>query len=570
MVKLTPYDNNLITMLIKKFFLKYRIVPIAVLLALVLFTLPCSSNSNNGRFTANTTEEMSPHSFAPLSGLATIATSRAAQVEVTVMGEIPVKSSFLDFSTERVVPIIGLYPDRLNTIILDITDESGETITKMYTLQTEPLPDPEADPAPDGNVIMPQITIVKSSLPEDDSRLFLVSGNGADFIFDRQGNIRWYLGDDPERETERPTGGLIYTQLANGNFALGSNRHVGNSEQNPIGYWFKTLVEIDLSGRIINRYDIENYIHHAVVEDSHHNLLVATSAPGTTSEDVAIIINRNDGRTLTTFDFGDLLKQPQLSDGTTDTESTRAKAVVGGRPDDWAHINSITQDTRPDGCHCFLFSVRQQSAIANIQLDDYDGIPKVQWIIANREGWDPDIQDQIIASSDPSMSDDLPADDLPAGQHSMQFLNEDRSLVVFDNGANRGLYPPETPAGETQPADQYNTNEVRHYEFSRDNQVTVGWRWSPENSEYKSHRLGSARYLKESDSYLILLPAYADPTAPGSENSILPARIIEVRKSDKETIFEAEIENLGSVTASFQVFIPELTFSASTGSANGN
>lgn len=233
-----------------------------------------------------------------------------------------------------------------------------------------------------------------------------------------------------------------------------------------------------------------------------------------------------------------------------------------GRPDDWAHINSITQDSRPNGCHCLLFSLRQQSAIVNVRLDDYDQSPALEWIIADKEGWTSDVEASILDFTPDSM-----ADDRPSGQHSIQFLNEDASLVLFDNGTNRGIYPPQVPMGGTEVADQYNANEVRHYRFDQDNKVFVDWSWPPDGSEYAEYQkyigssVGSVRYLADRESYLILLP----PPTPGREteadSEILQIRVIEVREEDQEIIFEATIDPLGNSTNSFQVFMPELLFS---------
>lgn len=240
---------------------------------------------------------MSPHSLAPLSGVAAVSPDGVVQIEITVMGEIPITSVFTDVSSRASLPIVGLYPGRSNTILLEISDADGNTVAERYTLEADAIPD---------SARVPEVTIIRNSLEAEDSLLFFVSGNGADFIFDKSGEIRWYLGEDPELEAALEegllAGGLVYSQLENGNLALGSKRHA------TLPYWFRDVLEMDFSGQVINRYEIEEYVHHAVVEDSHHNLVVATSAPGTTSEDVAIIIDRDDGSLKSTFDFGDLLQ----------------------------------------------------------------------------------------------------------------------------------------------------------------------------------------------------------------------------------------------------------------------
>ena len=63
---------------------------------------------------------LNPAGIAPLSAVAILTTREECQVDVKVMGDIPVEGSFDTWSTFHSIPVLGLYASRNNQIELTL------------------------------------------------------------------------------------------------------------------------------------------------------------------------------------------------------------------------------------------------------------------------------------------------------------------------------------------------------------------------------------------------------------------------------------------------------------------
>ncbi len=161
----------------------------------------CGSESVSGIVDENCNINLSLNTnpWAPLAGLAEFNTEGEFKIMVRVManqdGGQEIQGEFDDFNTSHRIPILGLYPDFNNRVEIIRLDRDGNGARQVCNLQTNPLP-----------VSIPQLNIVVNNIPADEKRFYFVGGNGADFIFDKTGAVRWYLGEHEP--------GLVYNQLS--------------------------------------------------------------------------------------------------------------------------------------------------------------------------------------------------------------------------------------------------------------------------------------------------------------------------------------------------------------------
>ena len=475
--------------------------------------VPCSSIQEN------------TNSWSPLTAVATFSTDVETKVTIKVSGKEPngqtIEKTYENFNTSHTVPVVGLYPDFENKVEIMIADREGKTATQECLWQTGPIPD---------SAQVPQQIEVTTPLASDSNSLFLVAGNGGDFVVDTQGEIRWHLGYTSDPVASDPKRGLIFNKLKNENFILGFES-VG-PEGTP-GYFFKKLLEMDILGNKIKRYDIPDYVHHSVLEDIFGNLVVATSNPMTTSEDLIIVLDRSTGEQVNTcnsYDFLDIL-------GYDNVASTRARAVHG-RADDWAHINAMSYNPITGN---YVFSLRQQSAVIEVACEEYDNSFIVQWVLGHSKGWEPSVADKLIPL-DPAVNTKL-----PGGQHSISLIGREgvTYLLVFDNGTNRGVYSTFAPDNPPNPHMQ-NKNRIIEYKLNdkntdnlNDDRFEITWEYEP-NENYNSFRLGSVKEL-ENGNFLILFPSPGGTEAP-------PTRIIQITR-DKKIIYDIKFPGYNSTWA---------------------
>ncbi|MEE0510048.1 MAG: aryl-sulfate sulfotransferase [Peptococcaceae bacterium] len=236
-----------------------------------------------------------------------------------------------------------------------------------------------------------------------DNLMFMTpSLNSHPVAYDHNGEIRWYLTELFNFDIKR---------AKNGNLLYGSPRFVHAP------YHTAGLCEMTIGGKILKEYRIPGGYHHDHFEMPDGNLLILTQdLDSGTLEDMCVLVDRQTGDILKTWDYKDVLP--------TDVASS------GSRTDhDWFHNNSVWYDEKTDS---IVLSGRHQDAI--VCLDFQTGALK--WIIGDPEGWPQDMVERYFFTP----IGDLDHFDWQYEQHAAVVL-PDGDIMCFDNGHWRSKNP---------------------------------------------------------------------------------------------------------------------------------
>ena len=412
-----------------------------------LFSLFACENEEQPRFESEIIEQVqvlkNPSIVAPLTAELFVQTNTEASVSIRIVGkhgsESDVVKSFPEMTTIFNIPVLGMYPDFLNTVELTFFDANGNSIgTHKEEIQTSPLI-PE----------MPEIEVSTANLSSIKPGFNLVNyfGHNGDFfpqrpfMFDAFGDIRWFLdySNHPELNRLFFDNGII--ELQNGNLVFGE-QSTGK------------VYEIDRFGDILNEWSLQGYgFHHTLIEKPNGNLLVTVNDPASpTIEDVIIELDRRNGNLANIWELRislDLWRRGWPSD-------------ISNLDVDWLHANGLAYSEQDNA---LIVSGRTQGVFklsANNELI---------WILAPHRAWGNngrgvdmnqylltplDQQGNLI--TDPAVLDGSvshPDFDWAWYQHS-PILLPNGNLMVFDNGDNRNYRQP----GQYSRAVEYKIDEI--------------------------------------------------------------------------------------------------------------
>jgi arylsulfate sulfotransferase len=408
------YDGNNKASIMSKSLI--RTVAFSFLLAALPSAIDSASPQLRGLLSGNIEVNLNPTGIVPLAALATFETRQACDVQMRIPGRVEVVQYFKDGSTSHEVPILGLYPGRTNIVFLTLIPHHGTPETRIVPITTDPLP-----------AFLPDIVIETS----DSSRmepgmtlcdLAITIGKTATtfpIIFDRNGEVRWYLD-----LSALPGFCVPFERLSDGNFVFG----IGES-----------IFEYDMLGRRQARIVEPNYnFHHDIREIPGNRFLAAVDKRGTTIinslgekpsiEDHVLAIDRGTGRILNEWDLRKIL------------DVRRNEAVNSNG--DWFHNNAIWYSPADN---CLILSGRHQGVV-KVTWDN-----RLVWIFSPRLGWGPAGWDGSGPETSPYLltavdaagnpyTDEVqngfePADDFDWswGQHNAQ-ISPGGTMSLFDNG----------------------------------------------------------------------------------------------------------------------------------------
>ena len=296
-------------------------------------------------------------------------------------------------ATEHEFKVIGLIPNRKNTVALTCTAQDGTSRTSTFTVKTPALKGEEEECL--------AVTAGESNTPLADG-LFTILGNDSSkldfmYLYDNAGQIR---GEVP----------II---------GYRSHRLLFPGDGSTIMSVSTTkMAQINAIGQVVNVWSTGDYeLHHDYAFDDDGNLLVLASHVGSEAdldidraavkkdkgervnvEDLIIKIDVTTGDVSLVLDLGDIF--PDL----------KANAKVAQDGDlDWIHINTIQWL----GNGAVLLSSRETSTV--IKLTDIFGTPTVDWLMGSPDFWaGSGFEDKLLqAQGDFSLN---------AGQHSVTYL----------------------------------------------------------------------------------------------------------------------------------------------------
>ena len=314
-------------------------------------------------------------------------------------------------ATEHEFKVIGLIPNRKNTVTLTCTAQDDTSRTSTFTVETPALKGEEQERL--------AVTAGESNTPLADGFLTILGNDSSKldfmYLYDSAGQIRGevpIIGYRSHRLLFPGDGSMIMS--------------VSTTK----------MAQINATGQVVNVWSTGDYeLHHDYAFDDDGNLLVLASHVGSEAdldidraavkkdkgervnvEDLIIKIDVTTGDVSLVLDLGDIF--PDL----------KANAKVAQDGDlDWIHINTIQWL----GNGAVLLSSRETSTV--IKLTDIYGTPTVDWLMGSPDFWaGSGFEDKLLqAQGDFTLN---------AGQHSVTYLpNSDTAttgryqVLLYDN-----------------------------------------------------------------------------------------------------------------------------------------
>ena len=300
--------------------------------------------------------------------------------------------------------VLGLLPDRTNTITLTITDETGGTTERV--IEREGL----------GLLGTEEVRLKQPVQPAEGTDLgnglYAILGNDSDdqdfmFYYDANGVLR---GEVPI---------LFYR----------SHRLLFDDDGL---MWFSASTEkmaaMDRLGRLVKILDLgDRYIlHHDYAFDADQNLvLLATELNRSDGcvQDQIVKLDTDTGKVTPLLDMGDMFPEYKMS---TDHAGIDESDLSATGKWDWIHFNTIQM--LPDGSA--LLSARETSTI--IKIDDLEGTPTLDYMIGEPSVWAGTPQEDDFLTKVGDFPD-------TGGQHSITYVDDPALpdgqyyLYMFDN-----------------------------------------------------------------------------------------------------------------------------------------
>ncbi|MCI5730533.1 MAG: aryl-sulfate sulfotransferase [Eubacterium sp.] len=287
-----------------------------------------------------------PFGEAPLTALAMFSLEAPAKVRVTTRGDIPETDyvSVLPKRRNHRVPILGLYPNRVNKVKIELlNDEDTVLASHEISVRTKGLP-------PD----LRKAVSVKKVAKDPAFENILINGgvNIHTCAFDREGKIRYWLRRNPR--------GYGIFPLSDGHFFYMEKEISVPSFSNP-----QTVQSYDMDyfGRVYRTYLVENGVHHTAEEKVGGNILTGSNTMLEHTEDRVIEIDRKTGEIVWQLDIWDLFDDTY-------------KDMM-----DWCHVNSAAYYEKD---HSILISLRNVHAVISV---DYD-TKKLRWMLSDPKFWE--------------------------------------------------------------------------------------------------------------------------------------------------------------------------------------
>ncbi len=383
---------------------------------------------------------LNPYLIPPLTAVIAFYTETKVPVTMTVAGLEPAGNITKTFppATEHVLPVLGLYPGKDNVVKLSLPDRR----TQWVSITTAPLH--KAVKLPD--------SIHTTAEYMDGQLMFVIPAMGAlPAAYDYHGDCRWYC-------TESLT--FAIKDLQNGRLSIGSSRLM----EKP--YYTTGLLEMDLVGKIYVEYRLPGGYHHDQFEMEDGNLLVLTECfQSGTVEDMCVLLDRNDGSILKTWDFKDILPQDASPSGSWSAH-------------DWFHNNALWYDKNTDS---ITLSGRHQDVLINIDFETGN----LNWILGDPEGWPKELTDNYFLK--------------PVGNLEWQYeqhaciITPDGDLMTFDNGHYRSKNPEHYRQGK----DNYSRG-VRYRIDWKNRTVQQIWQYGKERGcEFFSPYISNVDYYED-------------------------------------------------------------------------
>ncbi len=404
----------------------------------------------NGEYTFESPYvQLDPYGESPLTAIALFQTDTPARISVHVQGDTlkaDVDFTFDSYTTRHTIPILGLYPDRVNSVILTATGQDGAQNETVLEIVTEPLPS-----------FFTRFVLIAETVDEANYAEGLnfpsmgLNHINYPFAFDCNGAIRWYLPNyinDIE---------LFFFRDCKEGFIIGKGDHRGDT----------SFSVINVLGKVFAYYYSPLGSHHDLFQTDHDSWIVTGSEPEHrwTVEDILYEISTVNGRILNILDFKTVLERTRTYGHAEFMDNV-----------DWMHMNSVVEYQGD-----MIVSSNFQSLVLRV---DWDG--QIQWMLTDPTGYLEMYQQYMLQP----IGDDF---EWPYNQHAIQILpdqdqNDDTvDILLFDNGSSRSI------VNEDVDADYSRLVQYRIHEKERT--VEQVWSYGKNHLELFSYWCGDANLL---------------------------------------------------------------------------
>ena len=334
--------------------------------------------------------KLNPYLIAPLSAVVLFHTKEPTAVTVTVHGKESQGNLTHTYPKERIhiLPIYGLYPDLENNVEIKLYNGKSNLI-KIKTDKLKACEDELIKMDTTYEYLKDELIFVAPVI------------SGLPTAYDYKGDIRWRL--------DIPT---IFdmSRLKNGNIIIGSERRLQDI------YFSTGLYEMSMTGKIYTEYKVPGAYHHDQFEMSDGNLLIVSDdLHGETVEDVIVLMNRQTGEIMKTWDVNDVI------------DASKVPISKTGDAHDWFHCNGVWYDEKTDS---ITLSGRHSDVIINLDFDSGG----LNWIIGDPTNWEGSMQKYFFT---PVGDGDF---DWQYEQHAC-LITPDGDVMCFDNGHWRSKDP---------------------------------------------------------------------------------------------------------------------------------
>lgn len=330
---------------------------------------------------------VNPYIINPLAAVVCFNTDAETTVELTVKGKAAEGdlTHTTEAAKEHVVPVVGLYNDYENTVVLKTGD--GKTSEVKINIEKQNINEPQHVHTTYEYFGKDWMFISTTTPLVESCRTIAV---------DYAGDVRWMNTNLQSWDIKK---------LKNGRLLYTSHRTV----EKP--YYTVGLVELDLTGKIYIEYRLPGGYHHDAVELENGNILAASDNDFTNSvEDFVVEFERDTGKVVKTWDLQNILPRGDGKAGDWNNH-------------DWFHNNSVWYDKPTNS---ITMSGRHMDAVINF---DYD-TSELNWIIGDPEGWSDEMQKYFFKNI---TKGDF---DWQYEQHAASIL-PNGDVFIFDNGTYR-------------------------------------------------------------------------------------------------------------------------------------
>ena len=398
---------------------------------------------HNGTYTlTNPLVKLNPYLINPLAAMVLFTTEEEVAVTVRVLGKEKEGTMEHTFpkAKEHILPVLGLYAGYDNTVEIELYRGAKHTLTITTPETTDELPQ-LIKMETTAQYLRDELIFVSPALTA------LATG------FDYKGDVRWHLNIPCVFDLKR---------VSNGNILIGTDRLL------KIPYYMSGIYEMTMAGKIVKEFRLPGGYHHDQFEMADGNLLILTEdLTSETVEDMCVLVDRETGEILRTWDYKDFLDPTKVAHSGSWTE------------EDWFHNNAVWYD---ENTNSLTFSGRHIDSMTNI---DYD-TGKLNWIIGDPEMWPEEYQKYFFK---------------PVGDGEFDWQYEQHANVITPNGDvmcfDNGHFRSKNPANRILNKDNFSRG-VRYKINTDDMTIQQVWQYGKERGQhFYSQYICNVEFYKE-------------------------------------------------------------------------